>query len=292
MGEELDFPPVRNGVDYLVSVVDHLYVDMQRLPQATDPRDIKYAVLHLQAATEVLLKARLVREHWSLVFRDPGLAAKRRYRDGDFDSCGMDETLRRLRQVVGITITKEDEKSLKSLARDRNALQHYGLTHNARAIETRAGAVLDFLVRFLDEELLPDLSIDESSEISQEMIRVRDGLRGIFAFIDQRRKRVYGELKKKGLDDHAIHCPNCGNTALVVKNGGNRCHFCDMSWPDAYTLARRTEFYLNPDEEPDDCPYCQKSTVAVEVSFLSNHEALYRLCYSCDKRVPDTTFNS
>jgi hypothetical protein len=41
-------------------------------------RDIKYAVLHLQAAAEVLLKARLFREHWDLVFNDPGKATPRR----------------------------------------------------------------------------------------------------------------------------------------------------------------------------------------------------------------------
>jgi hypothetical protein len=37
---------------------------------------------------------------------------------------------------------------LKALAKDRNALQHYGLSRNVHAIEARTGAVLDFLVRF------------------------------------------------------------------------------------------------------------------------------------------------
>ncbi|WP_186784533.1 hypothetical protein [Streptomyces sp. CBG33] len=50
---QVDFPPVRNGIDYLTSVVEHL---SRTRP---DPRDLKYAVLHLHAATEVLLKARL-----------------------------------------------------------------------------------------------------------------------------------------------------------------------------------------------------------------------------------------
>jgi hypothetical protein len=51
----VDFPPVTNGMDYLCSVVEHLTGNPQ-------PRDLKYAVLHLQAAAEVLLKARLARE--------------------------------------------------------------------------------------------------------------------------------------------------------------------------------------------------------------------------------------
>ena len=52
---QLDFPPIRNGVDYLVSVVNSLHGDSE-----VGPREVKYAVLHLQAAAEVLLKARLL----------------------------------------------------------------------------------------------------------------------------------------------------------------------------------------------------------------------------------------
>jgi hypothetical protein len=37
-------------------------------------QDLKYAVLHLQAAREVLLKVRLIREHWTLVFKNPDKA--------------------------------------------------------------------------------------------------------------------------------------------------------------------------------------------------------------------------
>lgn len=50
-------------MDYLVSVLKHL------TEGATPPsaRDLKYTALHLQAATEVLLKARLAREHFSLM---------------------------------------------------------------------------------------------------------------------------------------------------------------------------------------------------------------------------------
>lgn len=60
---DMDFTPVRNGMDFLLSAFDHL---SQRNGEP-GARDLKYAVLHLQAAVEVLLKARIIREHWSLV---------------------------------------------------------------------------------------------------------------------------------------------------------------------------------------------------------------------------------
>lgn len=48
-GARVDFPPLRNGIDYLVSVVTAL----NHGEEGVDPRKLKYAVLHLQAATEL-----------------------------------------------------------------------------------------------------------------------------------------------------------------------------------------------------------------------------------------------
>lgn len=166
MPRQLDFPPVRNGIDYLASVVEHL----EEKAVAVAPRDLKYAVLHLQAAAEVLLKARLLREHWNLVFKDPGKATRKSFESGDFESCGTDATVDRLRDIAGIVIERKDAEALKDLARDRNALQHYGLTHNAHAVEARAGRVLDFLMRFLDMHLLPLLQGEEREGAERDMI--------------------------------------------------------------------------------------------------------------------------
>jgi len=52
---QLQFPPLLNGVDYIEAVVGNL---------ADHPteKDLKYAVLHLHGAVEVLLKVRLMRD--------------------------------------------------------------------------------------------------------------------------------------------------------------------------------------------------------------------------------------
>jgi hypothetical protein len=65
VASEIKFPPVENGLDYLKSAAEHLRDE----PTA---RDLKYAVLHLHSAVEVLLKVRLMREHWSLIFSNTG----------------------------------------------------------------------------------------------------------------------------------------------------------------------------------------------------------------------------
>ncbi|MFZ3475406.1 hypothetical protein ACODT4_41035 [Streptomyces sp. 2.9] len=184
-GSEAYFPPIINGLDYLVSVVEHLESGTER-PSA---RDLKYAALHLAAGAEVLLKARLQVEHWSLVFTDPGNATLGALQDGTLSSCAPAETVKRLRNIARIEIDEKDEKAIKQLAERRNALQHFGLVGkaaNAYAVESQTAAVLNFLVGFLDEHLLPAISPVDRARAETDMERIRGGLLRIHGFVKAR----------------------------------------------------------------------------------------------------------
>lgn len=101
--KKINFPPIQNGLDYLKSTVEHL----RERPTA---RDLKYAVLHLQAAVEVLLKVRLIREHWTLVFSKPNQASQAAFATGDFTSIGLDDTMARLKGIVGVSLKTQAEQ--------------------------------------------------------------------------------------------------------------------------------------------------------------------------------------
>ncbi|MDW8803696.1 hypothetical protein P1P68_02450 [Streptomyces scabiei] len=275
---QLDFPPIRNGIDYLVSVVEHL----DENESLVDDRDLKYAVLHLQAAVEVLLKARLLREHWSLVFKDPGTATRTAFESGDFESCGTSAAARRLRDVAGIAIGKKDSDALDALAKDRNALQHYGLTHNAHAVEARAGRVLDFLMRFLHEELLPLLEGPERERAAQEIAPVVRGVRNISSYVKRRLDRLRGELA----GSQTVMCPTCEQMTLAVAPGGGRCHFCEQSWQDGEQLLFA---YIRSADTPDvtgrSCPQCHTFALVEGVVFTDSPEVSDTLyCFCCTAR--------
>ncbi|MFC9961923.1 hypothetical protein ACFVIB_31720 [Streptomyces nigra] len=166
---EMDFTLVRNGMDYLTSAVLYLTGKIQvpleartlwpeaaKHPQFSQPaplwtsdRHLKYGVLYLHAAVEVLLKARLVREHWSLVFRDLSNAKRPAYESGDFDSCSTTAALDRLANIVGVPITAKERTAISNLSKTRNALMHFGHKANAYAVEARTAEVLSFLIDFV-----------------------------------------------------------------------------------------------------------------------------------------------
>ncbi|GAA2236252.1 serine/arginine repetitive matrix protein 1 [Streptomyces indiaensis] len=286
---ELDFPLVRNGLDYLTSVVEHLDENQSKVTA----RDVKYAVLHLQAAVEVLLKARLMAEHWSLVFSKPEDATRKALDEATLSSVTTDQAITRLRNIAAVPITDKEEKALTGLGKHRNKLQHFGLTAPARAVEAKAGEVLDFLIRFVDEELLIRLGPKERKEAERTLRGLRGGLANINTFMKERTNRIRGEVKKEGAENRTIQCPDCDQMALVLGEAANSdgeltvsCRFCASPWePEELLSFHRTEGQEEP-SELNTCPQCGEWMLGWRVRILSELVGEAPFCFACSVAFP------
>jgi hypothetical protein len=85
----------------------------------------KYSVIHFCAAVEMLLKARLMKEHWSLIVSKPEQASLAKFMAGDFISVTMDEARQRLREIAGEDISADAFASFRTLANHRNKMIHF-----------------------------------------------------------------------------------------------------------------------------------------------------------------------
>ncbi|MEU3664491.1 hypothetical protein AB0E77_32860 [Streptomyces sp. NPDC032940] len=297
-GSEVHFPPINNGLDYLISVVEHLEAGDERV----SARDLKYAVLHLAAGAEVLLKARLQHEHWSLVFKDPARALRDELVKGTLLSCSPEETVTRLRNIARVPIDAGDAAALKKLAEHRNALQHYGLigeSANARAVESKAAEVLDFLIRFLDEQLLPTLGRDAREALDVDMERIRGGLLQIRSFVKKRLQRLQGVLSEHR--ELTVECSNCGQwTHLVRPDPDERallvssCLLCGAQMLSDSAAVCYAATILGLDPWPLDgsapatekCPACGGSDTLVRgVRTLADPERPVAFCFQCPGEV-------
>ncbi|RSS97486.1 hypothetical protein EF919_03295 [Streptomyces sp. WAC02707] len=277
----MDFLPVPNGIDYLSEVVTRL----ARPAEEVSPRDLKYAVLHLQAATEVLIKARLQIDHWSLVVKDLSKCTKEKYDRGEFDSATVAESMRRLADMVGIPVRKDDREAVEELAKLRNRLQHWGLQETVALVEKRAASVLDFLMRFVDEHLTPALGSEQRAALREEMDFVRRGVRDIGTYVEARRTRLHNELKEYA--DTTVQCPSCHEWALVVDRTDSKCHFCPRSW-DSEPLAHAYEESfesggIDDEVSSGDCPECWSRTLIVGVRTAAAQDQPIDMCFSCAK---------
>ena len=288
------YPPIPNGLDYLLSVVDHLAGE-------PGPRDLKYAVLHLQAATEVLLKARLQQEHWSLVLKDPGRADRAKFDKGDFETCGTVDAVKRLRNIVGVDISPKSESAVSELATTRNALQHYGLTASTYAVESRAATVLDFLLDFVNKHLLPELDDEHEAETEKAMDEIAGRLDDIKSFIKTRMDRLRPELQPHA--NHTVACPTCRKLALVLgtTDDPRHCRFCDSPWSDNHVLALvYVESILGEDPLSDmdqdgiphtpqvlNCPACGALTLVTGALTAAAPTTPRALCFACGETDQD-----
>lgn len=100
-----------NGLDFLERSLD----EFKKSP--------KFSILHFAIAIEVLLKSRLVLEHWSLVVsRDANIE---KYKKGDFLSVNLDEAVKRLKNIAGENIADNEIASFKTIASHRNRIIHF-----------------------------------------------------------------------------------------------------------------------------------------------------------------------
>ncbi|WJV48875.1 hypothetical protein [Streptomyces flavofungini] len=258
-------------------MVGHL---VKKSGERVSARDLKYAVLHLQAAVEVLLKARLQQEHWSLVFRNPGVAVRSRFESGDFESCGTSEAIDRLRDIVGIHLKDKDVKALHGLAKTRNGLQHYGLAASGPATEAQAAAVLDFLKVFLDEQLLGTFDAADLARIDRQyMDHIRAGLADVKSFVAKRMKRLRSELDE--YSPRVVVCPTCCLFALLVDGDANRCHFCGIDWFE--DAAGQVASLQGGFVAPRVCPGCESEALVRDVCAAYDPSSPVDLCFNCSE---------
>ena len=104
---------VENAIDFLQRSVKEL---------ETSP---KYAVIHFWSAIELFFKARLLKEHWTLIFADIDGANQGKILSGDFISTSYDVTVKRLSNLTGLTLQEQTVKSFTALRKRRNRLIHF-----------------------------------------------------------------------------------------------------------------------------------------------------------------------
>jgi hypothetical protein len=85
--------------------------------------DPKHSIINFYSAVELLLKARLLHEHWSLVVaKEPD---RQRFESGNFVSVTFDEACARLRKIVQSPISEKAAKNFDAIRRHRNRVVHF-----------------------------------------------------------------------------------------------------------------------------------------------------------------------
>lgn len=277
---ELRLTLVGNALDFFSQAV--LLLDQN------EPRKLKYAILHLASAAELMLKARLAQEHWTLIFRNPSKASIEEFERRKFTSVDFDGTLERLKNVCRLDLSRH-RATLQALRDMRNEIQHFEFGGAIPEITSILVKTWSFLWDFIHEEVAHQLDGELSAlldDIKGRMIKLEAYVRQRLAEIAS---RLAGPLREGTL---IVGCPFCLQETLVVPGEEDPyCPFCRYE-SDSEQVADdwATVFVGYPHTDPKErsidpvlkeCPACGVETM-IEFESGSMYPADPAwICFSC-----------
>jgi len=228
----------------------------------------KFSTVHFAVAIELFLKARLMREHWSLLLDKPDLADKAAFFKGNAKTVTPDQAIERLRRIASVSITQGSRDIFNKIANHRNKMVHFAHAGEAAvdgpegrssiAEEQCAGWLA--LRALLGEWREFDDYVDDIWRISRKLEGHRTYLQKAF------------EIKARELQAHrdaglrASLCPSCQFESVKVEEpigliSEASCVVCRYSGAEI-TVTCGSEscgeyiVFAAYDGSPDKCPHC------------------------------------
>lgn len=137
------FNLIENSKDSLEHAIDNL-IDSSR----TKEGNLKRVIQNLSHALELILKEKLAREHPVFVYTKID-----QYPAVDAQTVTTDLAVQRLERLIGLTLDKDDKKTIDSSRKKRNAIEHFEFDIPTREAEVIIGRLLSFILRFSKEHL-------------------------------------------------------------------------------------------------------------------------------------------
>lgn len=212
---------LENGLDSLSHAVEEM---------AKRPANGKHAAIHLFGAIEVLIKARLIREHWTLACAKVDGATLAGFKNGDLPTVDGMQGLKRLENAAGLSISNQQTQNVDAVRRLRNRVAHFAVVGiNPAAINVELARGLDFIVWFLEKHILPGAPQHEVDLVEASLAAVSTVLSEIKEFVAARLATLRSQLDAAEI---LLQCPQCAQPTLTVENAP-RCLFCWWASSDA-----------------------------------------------------------
>ncbi len=230
-------------------------------------KNAKYSVIHFCAAVEMLLKARLMKEHWSLIVSKPDQASLIKFMAGDFISVTLEDARARIRDVAGEDIGDDAYGSFRTLANHRNKMVHF--FHKALDNDEKAKAqiVAEHCRSWFHQHRLLIRWSTYFHEFRSEIARADRAMKGHRKYLSAKFKALKTELDAARKEANMpTACGACGFKAAIPdavdhQIASLRCVVCDHT---------ETQVAL-------ECPHCGEAIVMVTEG--------YATCEHCKERV-------
>lgn len=222
--QPVKFPPILNGLDYLESAAA-LLAEVEPAPA----KNLKYAVLHLAAGVETLLKARIALKDEKLVWTKSDQYDPVKHQRGDFKSVQWREAHKLVMERCQPTVCPAELHHVQALAGMRNRFAHIGVAEEAAiTVEVLTTPILDSMLAFAEDELLPLAPAEQREEAAQTVARIWP-LVGKIRPVVEARLQPARDLHGQNLV-WVLSCPDCASPSipLTVDSRSLACVVCPL----------------------------------------------------------------
>lgn len=190
--------------------------------------DPKFSVIHFHAAVELFLKARLMKEHWSLVISQRQQPDWNKFISGDFQSISLDGAAERLEKVVRSGLTKSELKSFREVTKHRNKVVHF--FHEAHSDEENQEQVRLIVKQQLTawyflHHLMTNRWKETFNKWEDKIIAIDKKLMSLHTFLQISYDQLKPEIeKKRAVGILFKNCPSCGFKAQDTISEQKKLH--------------------------------------------------------------------
>lgn len=257
--------PIESGLELVLGSLEALAT------AEPDPRERKHVVLDLAAGVGTLLRERLRQEHWSLVFAEPGEAARAAYEGGDFAPVGMVEGLTRLADICGLQAPTRWRWGIESLSRARNQLESRGFVETKPVLAAIACAVVSPFVDSVPPARMTEL-------LTALLARIQAKLQELDSYVGDRLRRIAG--RRPG--ESCLACPYCRMESTLVVDGGPVCLYCGYTGEPEAVAAEYAQVMFDARDEriPYRCPDCRREAL---LDVGRSEETPWYKCFACGR---------
>ncbi|NEI51924.1 hypothetical protein GR217_30245 [Rhizobium leguminosarum] len=213
-----------NGFGFVVKAIEQLWEN-----GSTDA--LKYSVINFYSGVELLLKARLMHEHWTLVVADPSKADIDEFLNGEAQTVGLKQAVQRLKKVAKVAVPPNAINSFEELRKHRNRMVHFHhpIDVNEPDQEKQREAVIleqcrgwFYLRRLLGDEWQDVFATfqHQVADINTAMKRHREYLGAVY---DQIRPELEAARREGAI---LATCSACSFEAQVLDDIGPQEHKC------------------------------------------------------------------
>lgn len=230
----------------------------------------KFSTVHFAIAIELFLKARLMREHWSLLLDKPDQADKAAFFKGDVKTVTPEQTMERLRRIALVTIPQSCREIFSLITTHRNKMVHF-----AHAGENDTDGP-DGVQKIAEEQCAGWLALrtllaewPEFADFRNEIWHISVKMEGHRIYLEKAFAAKAAELQAhRDAGGRVIQCPSCRFESAKVEDtvdavADASCVVCRFFCGSEVTLDCPNEDcgslirFTSHDGPPSECPTCK-----------------------------------